>query len=253
MILMIQEKGFLQLKSVPHICNRASLPCWIWPFMKVTGLDLKLCQVITKCDCPFSMFIIYLRCFVDCGAIVSPSNKFRVTSECSNSACVGASYEWILERFDTESWETVSNVAYITATPINSSNIIIEQNMLLSNTQYRLKLSVISLMKVEGYGLLEFETAGEPHGGFCKSLVTEGVSLETGFIFECIDWTDESTPLTYEFRNGDDPISYGISPVSPKTVLRAGDPENNYEITINVFIKNAVGVKVVYSFDIKVR
>lgn len=199
------------------------------------------------------MFIIYLRCFVDCGAIVSSSNKFRVTSECPNSACVGATYKWVLERFDTESWETLSNVADITATPINASNFIIKQNMLLSNTQYRLKLSVTSLMKVEGYGLLEFETAGEPHGGLCKSLVTEGVSLETEFMFECADWTDRSTPLTYEFRNGDDPISYGISPVSQKTVLRAGDPENNSKITINVVIKNAVGVKVVYSFKIKVR
>ena len=125
--------------------------------------------------------------------------------------------------------------------------------MLLSNTQYRLKLSVTSLMKVEGYGLLEFETAGEPQGGLCKSLVIEGVSLETEFMFECADWTDRSTPLTYEFRNGDDLISYGISPVSPKTVLPAGDPENNYKITINVVIKNAVGVKVAYSFEIKVR
>ena len=199
------------------------------------------------------MFIFYLRCFVDCGAIVSSSNKFRVTSECPNSACVGATYEWVLERFDTESWETLSNVADITATPINASNFIIKQNMLFSNTQYRLKLIVISLMKVEGYGLLEFETAGKPYGGLCKSLVIEGVSLETEFMFECIDWKDRSTPLTYEFRNGDDPISYGISPVSPKTVLPAGDLENNYKITINVVIKNAVGVKVVYSFEIKVR
>ena len=185
---------------------------------------------------------------------MSSSNKFRVTSECLNPPCFGASYEWSLERFpqDSQKWEIVSNLAEITATPINSTNIIIKANTLPSNSQYRLKLNVVSQMQAEGYALLEFETAGEPSGGYCRPSASEGVSLETQFEFECFQWQDKTTQLTYEFRHGDEPISYGVSPKSVSTVLPAGLPENNYEITIKIIIKNAVGVTVVASFSLKV-
>jgi len=107
-------------------------------------------------------------------------------------------------------------------------------------------------MQAEGYALLEFETAGEPYGGYCRPSVSEGVSLETQFELECFQWQDKTTQLTYEFRHGDEPISYGVSPKSVSTVLPAGLPENNYEITIKIIIKNAVGVTVVSSLSLKV-
>ena len=76
--------------------------------------------------------------------------------------------------------------------------------------------------------------------------------METEFLFECYGWQDKSTPLTYEFRAEEDPISYGISSKSATTVLPSGSPENDYKLTVNVIIKNAVGVAVVEKFAVKV-
>ncbi|KAJ7330802.1 hypothetical protein OS493_021736 [Desmophyllum pertusum] len=131
--------------------------------------------------------------------------------------------------------------------------MIINKNSLQPNSTYRLMLFVTSLVGTEGFSVLDFETAGEPHSGYCTPSVSEGVSLETEFTFDCYNWQDESIPLTYEFRLRDDPISYGKSPRSASTVLPAGSPEDDYQLPINIIIKNAVGVAVVETLFIKVK
>ena len=62
------------------------------------------------------------RCFVDCGSTVSASNKFRVTSECPNSACNGSVYEWHLEKLeeDTAKWMNVAILPNMTSTGVTS-------------------------------------------------------------------------------------------------------------------------------------
>ena len=59
-------------------------------------------------------------------------------------------------------------------------------------------------------------------------------------------------PLTYEFQLEDEPISYGSSPKSVSTGLPAGSPEDDYQLQINIVIKNAVGVAVVINLVVKV-
>ncbi|KAJ7390748.1 hypothetical protein OS493_022306 [Desmophyllum pertusum] len=198
---------------------------------------------------------VTLRCFVDCGAIVSASNKLRVTSECLNSPCNGSVYEWRLKRLSDKSntWEDIPILPNMTSTAVNATNMIINKNSLQPNSTYRLMLFVTSLVGTEGFSVLDFETAGEPHSGYCTPSVSEGVSLETEFTFDCYNWQDESIPLTYEFRLRDDPISYGKSPRSASTVLPAGSPEDDYQLPINIIIKNAVGVAVVETLFIKVK
>ena len=197
---------------------------------------------------------MFFRCFVDCGAIVSSSNKLRVTSECPNSPCIGSVHEWRLKRLNDKSntWEDIPILPNMTSTAVNATNMIIKKNSLQSNSTYRLMLFVTSPEGAGGFSVLDFETAGEPHSGYCAPSVSEGVSLETEFTFDCYDWQDESTPITYEFRLRDDPISYGSSPKSVSTVLPAGSPEGDYQLQINIIIKNAVGVAVVRTVFIKV-
>lgn len=195
-----------------------------------------------------------LRCFVDCGAIVSASNKLRVTSECLNSPCNGSEYEWLLYRMnlDSNQWELLANLSNMTSTAVNATNMIIKKDSLQSNSTYNLALFVRSPKGTEGFAVLEFETAGQPHSGYCSSSAAKGVSMKTEFLFECFGWQDKSTPLTYEFRVGDDPISYGISSKSVTTILPSGSPENDYKLTITVIIKNAVGVAVVEKLSVEV-
>ncbi|XP_078351512.1 polycystin family receptor for egg jelly-like [Oculina patagonica] len=197
---------------------------------------------------------VALRCFVDCGAIVSASNKFRVTSECANSPCIGSVYKWRLKKMnDTNDWEDIPILDNMTSTAVNATNMIIKKNTLQSNATYRLMLFVTPSEGTEGFAMLDFETAGKPHGGNCTSSVREGVSLETRFIFECFEWKDKSTPISYEFRLGEDPISYGLSPKSASTVLPVGSPEDDYQLQINIVIKNFVGVAVVETLFVKVK
>ena len=194
-----------------------------------------------------------LRCFVDCGTIVSASNKLRVTSECLNSPCNGSVYEWRLKRLNENSgtWEDVPILSNMTSTAVNATNMIIKKNSLQSESKYSLKLYVISLQGAEGFAVLDFETAGAPHSGYCTPSAHEGVSLETEFTFKCFDWQD-TTALTYEFQLGGEPMSYGSSPQSVSTGLPAGSPEDDYQLQINIVITNAVGVAVLINLVVKV-
>lgn len=135
---------------------------------------------------------------------------------------------------------------------INASNIIIKANVLPSSTKFTLRLIVTSQTGSQGLGALQFETAGEPHGGYCSPSVREGVALETEFIFECFNWEDKSKPLSYEFRVGDDPFSYGSSPRSVSTVLSSGKTKDDHKVEIKIIIKNFVGVTVTETLFVKV-
>ena len=184
---------------------------------------------------------------------MSASNKLRVTSECPNSACNGSVYEWRLKRFNDYSgnWDDIPILPNMTSTAVNASNMIIKKKALQSKSKYSLTLFVTSPEGAESFAVLDFETAGAPHSGYCAASVVEGVSLETEFTFKCFDWQDTST-LSYEFQLGEEPISYGSSPQSVSTVLPAGSPEDDYQLQINIVVKNAVGVAVVVNLIVKV-
>lgn len=201
-----------------------------------------------------SSFVLNSRCFVDCAAVVSASNKLRVTSACLNSACNGSFFEWRLKKLseETNRWENITILPNMTSTAVNASNMIIKKNALSSGFKFSLMLVVKSPAGSEGFGVLEFETAGAPRGGYCSPSASEGVALETEFTFECFEWQDKNMPITFEFRLGNDPISYGNSPKSASTVLPAGQPGNDYQLHINIIIKNSIGVAVVKTLTIKV-
>ena len=190
---------------------------------------------------------------MDCGAIVSASNKLRVTSECPNSPCSGSTYEWRLSKLNGSKWVNIPILPNMTSTAVNATNMIIKKNSLQSESKYNLTLFVKSLEGTYGFSTLLFETAGEPHSGYCTTSVSEGVSLETEFTFECFDWQDASLPLTYEFTLGEEPISYGTSPSSVSTVLPTGLPDKDFLLEVSIFIKNAVGVAVEQKLFIKVQ
>ena len=184
---------------------------------------------------------------------MSASNKLRVTSECLNSPCNGSVYEWRLSILNgSDSWENIPILPNMTSTAVNSTNMIIKKNSLQSKSKYNLTLLVTSLKGAYGLSVLLFETAGEPHNGYCAPSVSEGVSLETEFTFKCFDWQDTSLPLKYEFALGEEPISYGTSPSSVSTMLSAGSPNEDFQQQVTIVIKNAAGVSVVEKLFIKV-
>ena len=179
---------------------------------------------------------------------MSASNKLRVTSECLNSPCNGSVYEWRLSILKgSDSWENIPILPNMTSTAVNSTNMIIKKNSLQSKSKYNLTLYVTSSKEAYGFSVLLFETAG-----YCAPSVSEGVSLETEFTFNCFNWQDTSLPLTYEFALGEEPISYGTSPSSVSTMLSAGSPNEDFQQQVTIAIKNAAGVSVVEKLFIKV-
>lgn len=185
---------------------------------------------------------------------MSASNKLRVTSDCPNSPCNGSVYEWRLKRFSDESntWTDIPILPNMTSTGVNATNMIIKKNSLQSESKYSLTLFVTPLEGAVGFAEFQFQTAGKPHSGYCSASVSEGVASETDFIFRCFEWQDTNTPLIYEFRLGDAPISSGRSSESFSTVLPAGSPEKDYQLQININIKNSVGVVAVDTVFVKV-
>ena len=115
---------------------------------------------------------------------MSASNKLRVTSECLNSPCNGSEYKWLLNRMDLYSsrWEPVTNLSNMTSTAINATNMIIRKNSLKSNSKYSLALFATSPGGTEGFAVLEFETAGQPHSGYCRPSAAEGVFYGDGVL-----------------------------------------------------------------------
>ena len=152
----------------------------------------------------------------------------------------------------SDSWENIPILPNMTSTAVNSTNMIIKKNSLQSKSKYNLTLFVTSSKEAYGFSVLLFETAGEPHNGYCAPSVSEGVSLETEFTFKCFDWQDTSLPLKYEFALGEEPISYGTSPSSVSTVLPAGSPNEDFHQQVTIVIKNAVGVSLVEKLFIRV-
>ncbi|XP_078351521.1 polycystin family receptor for egg jelly-like isoform X1 [Oculina patagonica] len=198
---------------------------------------------------------VFLRCFVDCGPTISPSNKFRVASRCVSSLCSGAVFEWRLKKWNdtTKLWQNLPILPNMTSTGVNAANIVFNKNALPSDSKFSLMLSAKPQIGKNNFAVLDFYTEGEPHGGYCEQSDTEGISLETELSFECFEWQDENTPITYEFRLGDEPISYGISSKSVPTVLPAGSQDDDYKLQINIIIKNAVSVAVVETLLVKVK
>ena len=141
----------------------------------------------------------------------------------------------------------------MTSTAVNATNMIMKKNSLPSGFKFSLKLVVTSQAGSEGFGVLEFETAAAPHSGYCTSSASEGVALETKFTFECFNWEDKNIPITYDFRAGKDSISSGTSPKSASVALTAGQPEDDFQLQINIIIKNSVGVAVEETLFVKVN
>ena len=141
----------------------------------------------------------------------------------------------------------------MTSTGVNARNMILNKNVLPSGFKFSLTLVITSLAGSEGFSVLDFETAGAPHSGYCSPSASEGVALETQFAFECFDWQDKNTPLSYEFRVGKDIVSYGSSPKSAPVVLASGQPEDDYQTAITIVIKNSAGVAIEQTVTVKVN
>lgn len=95
-----------------------------------------------------------------------------------------------------------------------------------------------------------------PVGGKCYVDHLVGEAFTTVFNFTCEGWKDDEPPLTYKFHYMNSIgvevlLQYGSSPIVV-TKLPVGFADKDYNIPIEIFISDSVGVGREIKIDIKV-
>lgn len=97
-----------------------------------------------------------------------------------------------------------------------------------------------------------------PAGGSCVVSPSEGVVIETQFQIGCAGWTDEDSPLWYEFFlrhpvHGPMLLFYGWMPDSMGLFLPTGSKENDFNVNLFVKITDVLGSYRIVPLQAKVR
>lgn len=97
-----------------------------------------------------------------------------------------------------------------------------------------------------------------PTGGSCVVSPSEGVVIETQFNISCAGWTDEDSPLWYEFFSshpvhGSMLLFYGWMPYSVGLFLPPGSKENDFNVDLFVKISDVLGSYRIVPLQAKVR
>ena len=103
-----------------------------------------------------------------------------------------------------------------------------------------------------------FRTDVPPTGGSCVVSPSEGVVIETQFQISCADWTDEDSPVRYEFFlshpvHGPMLLFYGWIPDSVGLFLPTGSKENDFNVDLFVKITDVLGSYRIVPLQAKVR
>ena len=180
--------------------------------------------------------------------------------------CYGAqcpkisSYHWILnEQYPSATnnytvWRKIQDLQLITATPLNSSSIVIKEGSLVGKKYYRLVVFVHTIDGQQGMSAHDISTSSPPTGGTCSITPSNGTSLKTVFILNCSDWESDSSPLSYRFQyqlqNGLHGLLYEGSSNSFSSWLPSGNLSWNYTVKVNVTVtnKNGASAPTVYLF-----
>lgn len=97
-----------------------------------------------------------------------------------------------------------------------------------------------------------------PTGGSCVVSPSEGQVIETNFRISCAGWTDEDSPLWYEFFSrhpvhGSMLLFYGWMSDSAGLFLPPGSKENDFNVDLFVKISDVLGSYRIVPLQVKVR
>ena len=150
---------------------------------------------------------MFSRCLVNCELKISTTVKLSIQSQCHGSQCTKlSSYQWILyqqylsARNNDTVWMKIRYLQFITATPLDSSSIVIKQDSLEGGNNYRLALFVHTIDGPSGMSAHDISTASPPTRGSCSITPSRGIALKTDFKLACSDWLSDSNPLSYQFQ-----------------------------------------------------
>ena len=196
---------------------------------------------------------------INCEPKISPSFKLSIRSQCHGAQCSKiSSYQWILyEQYpsatnDDTVWRKIQDLELITATPLNSSSIVIKEGSLVDKKYYRLVVFAHTMDGQQGMSAYNISSSSPPSGGTCSVTPSNGTSLKTVFNLSCSDWESDSSPLSYRFQyqlqNGLHGLLYDSSSSSVSSWLPSERLSGNYTVKFNVTVtdKNSVSAPIVH-------
>ena len=223
----------------------------LWPPLFSTRKTLVTPHWSTISLCNQHSFL-HFRCFINCLPKISPSVRLSVSSECQGLQCFQiSSYEWILyQRYEgnaSTAWQRKHNLELITSTPLNASNIVINGGSLAAGNKYRLALFITTTDGLRAMSAYDISTALPPTRGTCSITPSSGISLESYFTLSCVNWTSDSTPLSYRFqyrlKNGMYTVLYhGVNNSIATLGIPPGNNAENYNIRLNVVVTDNFGI-----------
>lgn len=159
-------------------------------------------------------------------------------------------YTWkvIEKRFSGSNitWEYV-NINFVATQPeADVSRITISKGTLKVGVKYMLEVTAESHSGTVAMSNFTLNANEAPHGGKCSVDALIGEAFTTIFNFTCSGWIDEEPPLTYKFQftnpSGVEVLLQSSYAPNVSTKLPVGYADNDYNLPVNVFIADSVGV-----------
>jgi hypothetical protein len=161
-------------------------------------------------------------------------------------------YTWkVLEKKiigGNDTWVYV-NIKFTSSEPVpdvSMSRILITKGKLMVGVKYMLEVTARSGSGTIAMSNFTLNANEAPRGGKCLVDAKVGEAFTTIFNFTCGGWIDEEPPLTYKFQftnpSGVEVLLQSSYIPNVSTKLPVGYADNDYDLPINIFIVDSVGV-----------
>ena len=132
----------------------------------------------------------------------------------------------------------------------SSAEFVLDPSNLIPNETYTIALNDGSSASAKYW----VTTDTSPSGGSCVVTPSEGKVIQTRFLITCAGWTDEDSPLWYEFfQSRSTLLSYSWMSYSQELFLPTGSPQNDFTLNLFAKISDVLGSYSIFPLQVKVN
>ena len=125
----------------------------------------------------------------------NPNEKLVLTGAIDSAVSMPISLQWTCDSLNFN----LSDRRLLRSETTNFQ-LVIAAGALPSGPTYRFRFTVTDSLSGVGYSTLAVTVNSPPLLGTCGASPSSGVALDTKFHLSCSGWTDEDTPLEYQFQ-----------------------------------------------------
>ena len=217
----------------------------------------------------------FCRCTGNCGNKIVQSKGMKLIPECVGRLCSDVIVtDWSIHAHVNTSignlWKRIAleKTSGLRSPPSGFVVKSLRSHNIITKTRdpiYKIKATIEirvgkDIIKEESHMVVRLNSPPfiKKHSGDCFIKPLEGYAVETTFNITCVGWSDEDGPLKYEFRYytsaglviNDPNKGVGMSTLSTK--LPVGDRLHNFQLPIDIQIKDSLGDLTVKRIEVKV-